>query len=1283
MAQFNPQDLLNKYKQILTGGVNKLSSFVQQNPTPVSFVQNKLQQFGQNNYNAAGNIIKVGEPIQQNLNRSFNAATPAIPYYQNRIFKPLTNAVQNFKQAAQPNQSLLNRGLQAGQGALNVVGAGMSANPINPYNIGFMGYDAFKAAKANSMNQTGMSLKNVPSNLQAALEGALGQKTVGLGEALTKDPTMQTALNLAELPLTLMITHKMGKGEVVGFDKKTINTAREAFSPEVKNLIKEFAVKVETSAGANKKNMGQLGDYMQSLAEMIWGKKASNLTNKQLKNAFDILLEQVDNRAPMGRFYPIGATTRNIREELNVTKVGNTGLKRVTPETVQQITPGSLPSAQAGAMPQPRSQAPQTQYKAQQQAKESLDTIISDARKQIGKADTTDKRTVKQALRDLYTQWVDRYNPIVKASRQAKQTLKAQGAELRPENDPEYLVRRLTGAGGIADNRYRTELKPIIEELDSLKINKLDFDAYLANKRMAGFGQAGREIYGADPVKAQQVIQAMEMKYPGISQLADKFYAYQNKGLQEMVNAGFISPDDARLMQQQNPDYSPLYRVMDEVNDFLGLPARKTMQGMQPIQKIKGSTRKIESPLESIIGNTFSQRAAIEKNRVAKSIVELQNVTDLGFKKVSEAGTDTITVWNNGKKEFWNVGREIADVAKGANEEVMNLVLKIIKAPASLLRQGATGRNPEFMIPNIVRDQLDAGITSKYGYIPFIDYLSGLKSMLTNDSIYQRWERSGAKIALGELSGKKSVSQMFDEKTAKKGLFTWLSSGLDILGKFSEEPTRVGLFKRAYQKTGNELLAMLESRDATVDFARMGSKMKTANSIIPFLNVGVQGFDKLIRSVKNNPAKVMVTMGIYGVAPQLATTIYNLTNFPREYGEIPEYEKESNFVLIQGRNSDGTVDYVAIPKGNILPVVANPIQSFLEYAFKFDGKSFQEMAINTLSDAMPVLSAGNSLKEVAIKTIGSNLPQAIKPAAESLLNKSFYKYDSKKEQSKDIVPYYLQERPAYKQAYQFTPEMYKKIGAVFNVSPLQVQNLLEGYLAGYTKIPSQIVQMATKISRGEEISPNDKTIIRRFFKQTYPSSSKAPPQQPTTPSFMERVFGKANAAETKTMTPDEEKWAIEDEKYKMKTSGKTMSEVNGKILYKKDNGDIGTIDPGFEPEKPKLTGQTELDKKIISKYKGQITAKVNDIVELQQLGKYTPEQAEKLIKDLKTKSSITAGTKKPKKITFKKVSFKMPKVSTSTVKKIKISKPKVRSYKKYSINAPKLSKSKLKKVAKL
>ncbi len=57
------------------------------------------------------------------------------------------------------------------------------------------------------------------------------------------------------------------------------------------NTIGNFAQAVET--GKDKKNLGQLGNTMQSLTENVFGKKAANWSNKQIKNAWDQVTQGV------------------------------------------------------------------------------------------------------------------------------------------------------------------------------------------------------------------------------------------------------------------------------------------------------------------------------------------------------------------------------------------------------------------------------------------------------------------------------------------------------------------------------------------------------------------------------------------------------------------------------------------------------------------------------------------------------------------------------------------------------------------------------------------------------------------------------------------------------------------------------------------------------------------------------------------------------------------------------------------------------------------------------
>lgn len=732
------------------------------------------------------------------------------------------------------------------------------------------------------------------------------------------------------------------------------------------------------------------------------------------------------------------------------------------------------------------------QINNQSKGQSALDGIISEASKEISSGDKVDKRSLRDVADGLYTDWVDRFYPVTKLTGRVSKAMKAQGAELRPEYNPNYVIKRFLGAGGIAENRFNNEFKPILKQVDELGINKTDLDVYLKNRRDVGFGQVGRDIYGSDPVKAQAVVNAIEAKYgQPIKQVADQIYNYQNKMFDELTQAGFIDAEKAKIIRQQNPDYVPFLRDMgDELDNYLGIPSQKLQQATSPVNKIKGSDKKVLSPVESVIANTFKYRAAIEKNNVAKSIVGLQKaMPDLGFEKVTKSGRDTITVWENGQKGYYKVGSEIADTVKGLNEEQMNSVLKVLSIPSKWLRQGATGRNPAFMIPNMVRDQLDAAVNSQYGYVPFLDYARGLAHILRKDEMYQKWQQSGAQIALGELSGRKNINALFQEKQGKKKFFSWIFKVLDQAGQYSEQPTRVGLFAKAYDKTKNPLIATMESREGTLDFARMGANMKVANSLIPFLNVGVQGFDRMVRSAKANPAKFAVLMGIYGATPTIATTLYNVQNHPQEYKEIPQWEKNANFIIVTGRNENGTVDYISIPKGNVIQFISNPIENFISYSADTDSETVQQMATQFISSSLPVIGDGSSIHEIGVKTVGSNLPQAVKPITENLLNKSFYKYNTDTEEAKDIVPRYMQSKAPGDQSYEWTPSAYKTVGKVLNISPLKVQNFMEGYFAGYVKEPIGIYETLKGIADGQGVDRNKAFLLRRFLKSTYPTSS--------------------------------------------------------------------------------------------------------------------------------------------------------------------------------------------------
>ena len=140
---------------------------------------------------------------------------------------------------------------------------------------------------------------------------------------------------------------------------------------------------------------------------------------------------------------------------------------------------------------------------------------------------------------------------------------------------------------------------------------------------------------------------------------------------------------------------------------------------------------------------------------------------------------------------------------------------------------------------------------------------------------------------------------------------------------------------------------------------------------------------------------------------------------------------------------------------------------------------------------------------------------------------------------------------------------------------------------------------------------------------------------------------------------------LDTAKLMFKYSDQPMTEFNNYVLYK-DGEIIKTIDTSFQPTPPTLTGNTELDKKAISKFNGEITKKANDIYNLYQIGKITVDDAETQMQALTELKAQYATPKKgrkgrkPAKVTIKKTT--MPKIAFKALGKralpaIKLTKP--------------------------
>lgn len=116
--------------------------------------------------------------------------------------------------------------------------------------------------------------------------------------------------------------------------------------------------------------------------------------------------------------------------------------------------------------------------------------------------------------------------------------------------------------------------------------------------------------------------------------------------------------------------------------------------------------------------------------------------------------------------------------------------------------------------------------------------------------------------------------------------------------------------------------------------------------------------------------------------------------------------------------------------------------------------------------------------------------------------------------------------------------------------------------------------------------------------------------------------------------------------------------VGNKYYYLDKEGSAKVIDLSFTPKYPELTGSTELDKKLISKYRGEITKKANDIEALYTNGVISAKDAESALQKL---NEMKIATNKGKTIKIGKVpKIKAPKIKLARVKNVKIKIPKLK-----------------------
>ena len=524
-----------------------------------------------------------------------------------------------------------------------------------------------------------------------------------------------------------------------------------------------------------------------------------------------------------------------------------------------------------------------------------------------------------------------------------------------------------------------------------------EFTNYASSKRVIEKESQGIKT-GLDLKAAKEVANNPELikKYDNIK---NELTAYSERILRYAKDKGLLTEEAFNAMIELNKDYIPFARVIEST-----LKDKGFIQGVSnPLKRMVGTKKEVKEildPIATTYTNTFNIIKKVERNTALTSFfdlveankksfpdinkktvtkstkLELKELEDLGIdtskisKKVAEnmkvfrkefdkVGEDSVAVYRKGKYEVWEVGKELADAMKDFNpRDAGNLFYAIARHPARWLRAGATLAF-DFVGANFLRDTVQATIYSKYGFFPVVSSMRGLFDIIAgrtglnknSQKYYEYWIKSG---------GMQSTMISVDRAVFDKPAFDILNKGpirnkvgnpieiLRVISETFENATRLSEFRRVYDASIKRGLTHeqaikrggFESRDITLDFGRMGAKMRGLNQISAFYNAMVQGFDKVFNTYRQRPTRTILTIGGAIIGP--SALFWFLGKDDPAIQSQPEWVKRNYWLTTSGEGKNKIVHKIPVPF-DIGVTFKALTESFLETNFNKDAKTKKEL----------------------------------------------------------------------------------------------------------------------------------------------------------------------------------------------------------------------------------------------------------------------------------------------------------------------------------------------------
>lgn len=578
-------------------------------------------------------------------------------------------------------------------------------------------------------------------------------------------------------------------------------------------------------------------------------------------------------------------------------------------------------------------------------------------------------------------------------------------------NATEGIAENVKGIGGLLDI-----FKPL-KNADDYK----RFSLYAIARRAQRLKAEGRENLLSDA----QIAEGLKLESPEFKKVFDGYQRFNKAMLDFAVDTGVIKAS-SRDIYASGMDYIPFYRVAEETGELPPPATLAKLSNPDPkIRKLEGGTDKIGDLAENVVRNATALAKAGMRNEamrrihgVLEEIGEAKNLTAADEKAGSVAFFDKGT-----KRHFIAEDPAMMAAMAGLRPEQQAGIYKALAGFSNVLRRGVTA-SPGFMLANFIRDSASAYIQTGGTLSLANNGLTGLlraakkadsvKELKTIAGVGGYEFGHGARDIAAEMKRRLGV----EVATTPKAILDKVLRPLEEVGSWTEVANRDAIYRNLLAEGKSKAEAAYQALNL-LNFSRKGANqsLRFMLPLVPFLNARIQGLYRLAETQGDKAAlKGVFLRGLMltGVSAALQAAFGD----DDKVKDAP-IERRLNYYIVPAGDST-----VLIPKPFEFGAIFSTMPEFLFDAIrKEDGDDLAKATAMTF-----------------LNTFSFNpVPQAVRPALEAWTNYDFFT-------DRPIEGPQQQKLAPGERADARTNATLKALGRETNISPMQAEHLISGYL---------------------------------------------------------------------------------------------------------------------------------------------------------------------------------------------------------------------------------------------